>query len=125
VRGYWLHDGWRALEHAVAPVFGSAVIACAAAWALFAAVLPLLVRGQRLAADVTGAAIWAGGLYAAMRGVEHLAGPGVSARGALGGAVAAALLAVAAAALRRSGAGPARAGLAGGRDAPDGPDLVP
>jgi hypothetical protein len=76
--------------------------------------LPLLVRGHRLAADVLAAGVWAGGLYAAVLGVEKLAGPGVHARGAAAGAGLAGCIAVVAAAARRWGRKP---GLA--------PDFVP
>jgi hypothetical protein len=101
-RHAWIHDGWRALAHGVAPVFGSPVMLAAVVFAGFAALLPVLVRGIRLAADVLAAAVWAAGLYGAIAGVERLAGPGVHARGAVGGATLAAGIAVAAAAARRS-----------------------
>jgi hypothetical protein len=113
-RGYWLHDGWRALTQGAAPLFATPVALCALVFALFAALLPLLVRGHRLAADVLAAGVWAGGLYAAVLGVEKLAGPGVHARGAAAGAGLAGCIAVVAAAARRWGRKP---GLA--------PDFVP
>ena len=106
-RSYWVHDGWRALQHGVAPLFASPAIACAGVWALFAVALPLLVRGRRLAADVLAAAVWAGCLYAAMRGVEWLMGPTAAARGVALGAVGAGVLAVAFAAGRRAASGAA------------------
>jgi hypothetical protein len=106
-RSYWVHDGWGALQHGVAPLFASAAIACAGVWAVFAVALPVLVRGRRLAADVLAAAVWAGCLYAAMRGVESLVGPTATARGAALGAAAAGVLAVVFAAARRSASGAA------------------
>jgi eukaryotic-like serine/threonine-protein kinase len=101
-RRYWLHDGWRALSHAVAPLFASPTALTAIAFAVAAALLPVLVRGLRLALDLIAAAVWAGALYAALLGIETLAGPGVDARGAAVGAAFAAVIAVTAAAVRRS-----------------------
>jgi hypothetical protein len=101
-RSYWMHDGWRALSHAVAPAFASATALTALAFAVAAAVLPVLVRGLRLPLDLIAAGLWAGALYAALAGLEQLAGTGVHARGAATGALLAAAIAVAAAAYRRS-----------------------
>jgi hypothetical protein len=99
---YWQHDGWRALGDGLVPLFSSPALLSAAAWGAFAALLPVLVRGRRLAADLLAAAVWAGGLYAAMLGVETVAGPSATARGALAGAAAGAALAVAFAARKRA-----------------------
>jgi serine/threonine protein kinase len=101
-RHFWLHDGWRALTHAIAPVFAAPTALTAVAFALGAAILPLLVRGLRLPLDLIGAAVWGGALYAAFVGIERLSGPGVSARGAAAGVALGAAFAVAAAAGRRS-----------------------
>jgi hypothetical protein len=101
-RRYWLHDGWRALSHAVAPLFASPTVLTGVAFAIAAALLPVLVRGLRLALDLIAAAVWAGALYAALLGIETLAGPGVDARGAAAGAALAAVIAVTAGAVRRS-----------------------
>ena len=73
-----------------------------AAFALAAILLPLLVRGLRFALDLIAAAVWAGALYAALVGIEKLAGPALDAREAAAGAVLAAVIAVTAAAVRRS-----------------------
>jgi hypothetical protein len=100
-RGRWMHDGWRALAHGVFPLLESPLLLCAAAWAAFAAVLPLFVRGERLAVDLMGAALWATGLAAAVTGVARLADPGSHPRGALVGAALAALVAVVFAGARR------------------------
>jgi hypothetical protein len=113
-RDYWVHDGWRALTHAVAPVFATPTALTAVAFAAAAAILPLLVRGLRLALDLIAASVWAGALYAALLGIERASGPGVHARGAAAGAALAAVIAVTAAALRRSRA-----------EAVLGPDPVP
>ncbi|HYZ27641.1 MAG TPA: serine/threonine-protein kinase [Thermoleophilaceae bacterium] len=72
------------------------------AFALAAILLPLLVRGLRFALDLIAAAVWAGALYAALAGIERLAGPGMDLRGAAAGSVLAAVTAVTAAAVRRS-----------------------
>jgi tRNA A-37 threonylcarbamoyl transferase component Bud32 len=101
-RRFWLHDGWHALAHGVAPVFEAPTVLAALAFATAAAVLPLLVRGLRLPLDLIAAGVWAGALYAAVVGIEKLAGPGVDVRGAAAGAALAAVIAVTAAAVRRS-----------------------
>jgi hypothetical protein len=101
-RSYWLHDGWRAFADGVTPVFATPTALTAVAFAVFAALLPVLVRGVRLAADLLAAGVWAAGLYAAVTGVERVAGPGTPARGVAAGAAAAAAIAVVAAAVRRS-----------------------
>ena len=72
------------------------------AFAAAAAVLPLLVRGIRLPLDLIATGVWAGALYAALLGIEKVAGPGADARGAVAGAALAAVIAVTAAAIRRS-----------------------
>jgi hypothetical protein len=83
-------------------------------FAAAAALLPVLVRGLRLALDLIAAGVWAGALYAALSGIERLPGPGVDAREAVAGAALAAVIAVTAAAVRRSRA-----------DAALGPNPVP
>jgi hypothetical protein len=100
-RHYWMHDGWRALEHAVAPIFTSPTALTALVFAVAAALLPVLVRGLRLALDLIAAGVWAGALYAGLLGIEKVPGPGVDARGAAAGAALAAVIAVTAAAVRR------------------------
>jgi hypothetical protein len=101
-RSDWLHDGWRAFAHGVAPAVATPAALTAVAFAVFAALLPVMVRGVRLAADLLAAGVWAAGLYAAIAGVGRAVGPGVHARGAAAGAAAAAVIAVGAAAVRRS-----------------------
>jgi hypothetical protein len=68
------------------------------AWAAFAAVLPLAVRGRSLALDVLAAAVWAAALAAAHQGIAELAAGDVAldqARGAVAGAALAGFVAVA------------------------------
>ena len=72
------------------------------AFAVAAALLPVLVRGLRLALDVIAAAVWIGALYAALLGIEKVAGSGADPRDAAVGAALAAVIAVTAAAVRRS-----------------------
>ena len=74
----------------------------AIAFAVAAVVLPVLVRGLRLALDLVAAGTWAAALYAALLGIQRLSGPGSGARSAAVGAAAAAVVAVVAAAVRRS-----------------------
>ena len=85
-----------------------------ATFAVSAVLLPLLVRGLRLALDLIAAGVWAGALYAALLGIEEVARPGVDTREAAAGAALAAVIAVTAAAVRRSRG-----------DAALGPDPVP
>jgi len=93
-----------AAGHAVALLASSGVLLAAAVWALAAALLPLLVRGRHLAADVLLAVAWAGassaGLVALARALPE-PGPRLEPHGALLGGLAAALLAVALARARR------------------------
>jgi eukaryotic-like serine/threonine-protein kinase len=72
------------------------------AFALAAILLPVLVRGLRLPLDLIAAAVWGGALYAALLGIERVAGPGVGTREAAAGAALAAVIAVTVAAVRRS-----------------------
>jgi hypothetical protein len=74
----------------------------ALAFAAAAVLLPILVRGLRLALDLVAAGTWAAALYAALLGIQKLSGPEVHPRSAAVGAAAAAAIAVAAAAARRS-----------------------
>ena len=76
------------------------VAALAALWGVAAAVLPLLVRGRRLAIDVVAATVWAAALGAATGAIaEALAYPEPD--GTVAATVAAGALAVLAAAFRR------------------------
>jgi hypothetical protein len=76
-------------------------------FALAAAVLPVLVRGLRLPLDVIAAGVWGGALYAALLGIDKVAGPGADTREAASSAALAAVIAVTAAAVRRSRNDPA------------------
>jgi hypothetical protein len=83
----------------IAPLLGSPALLPVLAWAAFAALAPLLVRGRFLAIDLIGAAGWGVGLAAAHAGLgDVLAATTVleQARGGALGAAGAALIAVAA-----------------------------
>jgi len=92
-------DGWDGLTGLVS----SGALGIAALWALAAALLPLLVRGRRLPADLVGATVWAAALGSATQAVAGALawdGAAPTMRGLVLGAVAAGGLAVAAAASR-------------------------
>jgi hypothetical protein len=97
-RGQWAGSFTGAVEDAIAPLVLSPAILPVAAWAAFAAVLPLFVRGRSLAVDVVAALIWAAGLVAAHQGLAELAAGTVpldQARGAAAGAAIGAFAALA------------------------------
>src|SRR4051794_39747683 len=79
-----------------------------ATFVVAAVTLPVLVRGLRLALDVIAAGVWGGALYAALLGIEKVAGSGADPRDAAVGAALAAVIAVTAGVLRRSNAETAR-----------------
>jgi hypothetical protein len=71
-----------------------------AIWAVFAALLPLVVRGRALVLDIIGAAVWAAGLAAAHVALADVIAPDVpldEPRGLIAGTILAAIVAVAAA----------------------------
>ena len=75
-------------------------LAVGAVWAAAAAVLPLLVRGRNVGADLLGAILWAVATAAASDRVAHATGAATP-KGLVGAAAAGALVAVLAQALRR------------------------
>ena len=98
-RGEWARSVPDALRDAVGPLLLSPAILPVVAWALFAALLPFVVRGRNLALDAVAAAVWAAALVAAHQGIAELAAPDVplsEARGAVAGAAIGAFAAVAA-----------------------------
>jgi hypothetical protein len=102
-RAAWETSGVEAAKHVVTPLASSGALAMAAVWALLAAVLPWLVRGRRAAFDIVGATAWGAGLAAATGAVGQALSGAVAhphPRGAVAGAVVAALFAVAARAVR-------------------------
>jgi hypothetical protein len=97
-RDVWAGSAGRAAADAIAPLLSSPELLTALAWAAFAALLPLLVRGRFLAFDLIGAAAWAAGLAGALAGLGTLLAAETAleqARGGVAGAVGAALVAVA------------------------------
>ncbi len=96
---------------ALSSVIGSGALAAALLWALAAAALPLLTGRGGLGAAATGAALWAAALAGATLALGHALDGAVALpdpRGAVAGAAAGALFAVAVRALRE----PAQAGPA-------------
>jgi hypothetical protein len=93
------------------PLLTSPALAPAAAWALFAVALPLLVRGRFLVLDAIAAAAWVTALAAAHTGLADMLAASTALeqpRGALAGAITAALVVVAAAQVKPAGPLPVR-----------------
>ena len=89
-----LLDANAALDDVISPLLTSGALLYAALWALAALLLPWLVRGRWLAADLVAASIWAaalGATTAAIAQFENAPEP----RGLIAGAVSAGVLAVA------------------------------
>ena len=87
-------DAGRAIDGVLEPLATSGVLILAAIWALGAVVLPWLVRGRSLAADVIVASAWAAGLAAAAEAAGEWA-QRAPPHGLAAGAVVAGVLAVA------------------------------
>jgi eukaryotic-like serine/threonine-protein kinase len=83
------------------PLVTSGVLGLAALWAAGAVLLPVLVRGRALAADVVGATAWAAGLGSATQAIAGALAWQPAMRGLVAGAVVAGGLALVAAASRR------------------------
>jgi hypothetical protein len=83
---------------ALAPLLSGPALAPAFAWAGFAVLLPLVVRGRWLAVDLVGAGVWATGLLIAHAALADMLAATTALdqpRGALAGAIGAALVGVA------------------------------
>jgi hypothetical protein len=83
---------------ALGPLLSGPALAPAVVWAAFAMLLPLVVRGRWLAVDLAGAGVWAAGLVVAHAALGDMLAATTAlgeARGALSGAIGAALLVVA------------------------------
>ena len=101
-RAEWEGSIQAAASDALYPLLSSPATAPAVIWVLLAIVLPLLVRGRSLFLDLLAAGTWAAALVAAHAALGDLLAASVEldqARGAVGGAILAAVVAVAAAAL--------------------------
>ena len=87
-----------AASHALSPLIGGPALAPIVAFALFAAILPLLVRGRFASLDLLAAGAWAAGLAAALTALGELLAAATAldhARGAVAGALLGALAYVA------------------------------
>ena len=101
-RSEWEDSFQAAASDALYPLLSSPGTAPILIWVVLAVVLPFVVRGRSLALDLLGAAAWAAALVAAHAGASDLVASSVEldqARGAVGGAILAVLVAVAAAAV--------------------------
>jgi len=89
------------VTEALPPFVSTPALAPALVWALFAALVPLAVRGRSLALDLARGSLWAAGLVVTQLGLGDLVGPGgLDARGAVVGPLAALLFALLATAVR-------------------------
>jgi eukaryotic-like serine/threonine-protein kinase len=82
------------------PLVTSGALALAGLWAAAAVLLPVVVRGRRLAVDIVGASAWAAALGSATQALAQALAWQPTMRGLVAGAVVAGGLAVAAAASR-------------------------
>jgi hypothetical protein len=101
-RGDWEGSVRDAASDALYPLLTSPATAPILIWVALAVVLPFVVRGRSVGLDLLGASAWAAALVAAHTGVADLVASSVEldqARGAVGGAILAVLVAVAAAAV--------------------------
>jgi hypothetical protein len=97
-RGDWEGSISAAASDALGPLLSGPALAPAVVWAVFAMLLPLVVRGRWLAVDLLGAGLWAAALIAAHAALGDMLAATTAlgeARGAAAGAIGAALLAVA------------------------------
>jgi hypothetical protein len=63
-RGHWDGGGSIAAGDVLSPTVSSGALLIAVVWALFAVILPWLVRGRFLTVDIVAATVWAGSLAA-------------------------------------------------------------
>ena len=90
-----------AATEALPPFVSTPALAPALVWALFAALVPLVVRGRSLGLDLARGSLWVAGLVVTQLAVGGLVDPGgLDARGAVFGTVAALLFALLATAVR-------------------------
>jgi hypothetical protein len=99
-RADWEGSISAAAGDALGPLLSGPALAPAVVWAVFAMLLPLVVRGRWLAVDLAGAGVWAAGLLIAHAALGDMLAATTAldqARGALAGAIGAGLVGVAAA----------------------------
>jgi eukaryotic-like serine/threonine-protein kinase len=97
-RGHWDGGGSIAAGDVLSPTVSSGALLIAVVWAVAAAVLPWVVRGRSLAADVVGASAWAAALAAVTAILGQSLGDRVThpdPRGVVAGALAAGIVAIA------------------------------
>jgi eukaryotic-like serine/threonine-protein kinase len=97
-RGEWEGSISAAASDALGPLVSGPGLAPAVVWAVFAVLLPLVLRGRWLALDLAGAALWTAGLVAAHAALADLLAATTvldQARGAAAGAVGAAIVGLA------------------------------
>jgi eukaryotic-like serine/threonine-protein kinase len=96
-RGDWAGSFTGAASNALEPLLTTTALAPLVVWAVFAAVLPLAVRGRWIALDLIGAGLWTAGLIAAQIALGEVLATDVAleqGRGAIAGPVVAALVVV-------------------------------
>jgi hypothetical protein len=96
-RGDWEGSITGAATNALEPLLTTSALAPLVVWAAAAVLLPLAVRGRWLGLDLIGAGLWAAGLIAAQVALGDVMAADVAleqARGAVAGAVVAALVVV-------------------------------
>jgi hypothetical protein len=99
--GAWESALLAAATEALPPFLSTPALAPALVWALFAALVPLAVRGRSLGLDLVRGSLWAAGLVATQLALGDLVDPGgLDARGAVVGPLAALLFALLATAVR-------------------------
>jgi hypothetical protein len=101
-RADWEGSFQSAASDALYPLLSSPATAPIVIWVAFAVALPFVVRGRSLALDLLGASVWGAGLVASHAAMADFVASSVEldqARGAVGGAVLAVMVAVAAAAV--------------------------
>ena len=101
-RADWEDSFSAAASDALYPLLSSPATAPIVIWVAFAVALPFVVRGRSLMLDLLGASAWGAGLVAAHAAAADFVASSVEldqARGAVGGAVLAGVVAVAAAAV--------------------------
>ncbi len=99
--GAWESSLVAAASEALPPFVSTPALAPGLAWALFAALVPLAVRGRSLALDLGRGSLWAAGLVVTQLALGDLVDPGgLDARGAMAGPLVALLLALLVTAVR-------------------------
>ncbi|MGZ4288311.1 MAG: protein kinase domain-containing protein [Solirubrobacteraceae bacterium] len=98
----WMPSVQRTVNHVLAPLAGTGMVACALVWGAAAVVLPLLAQRRPFPVAVVLVTVWSAivvSVIATVLGVNHSRGAGMPATAVLG-AIAGAIVALAPAALR-------------------------